>query len=152
MHVNELPQYDPSRPEKAHDDDKCFGILETDLWTENAEGKKVVHRFQIIDFLRVNTRLREVRDLNEEKVYSVLDNHPPMRVWTLLEHSVGEAKEIANAARDRKKVRDTLKFAPAESTLIQDLLDQAEIRQKVLMRQSHFGPASAKRTAGTQRN
>lgn len=152
MHVNELPNYNPNQTYTAHDDEKCFGILETDLQTDTPDGKRVVHRFQIIDFLRGNDRLREVRDLQALKLYSVLDNHPPMRVLILLEHNVGEAKEIANAARERKKVRDSMRFAAENSTLIRDAIEQAEIKSKVLKRASHFGPLTSGRTSGRQRN
>ena len=152
MHVSDLPGYNPAQPETAHPDEKCFGILELDLWTENSQGARVVHRFQIIDFLRGNTRLREVRDLQAEGVFSSLDSHPPMKVLILLEHNVGEAKEMADAARDRKRVRDTLRFAAANSTLVKDAVQQAEIKKRLLQRASHFGPLSAGRTSGTQRN
>ena len=149
MHVSELPGYDLEV--QAHDDEKCFGILETELWADVA-GKRVVHRFQIIDFLRGSTKLREVRDLSELKLYSILDAHPPMQILCMLEHTVGEAKEMADAARDRKKVRDTLAVAAASSTLIQDAITQAEIKQKIRRRASHFGSRSPGRTSGTQRN
>lgn len=149
MHVNQLQHYNPDQPEKANPDEKCFAILETDLRTENSEGKSVVHRFQVVDFLRGNTRLREVRDLNKEGLFSVLEQHPPMRIWSLLEHSVGECKLMADEARARKKVRDTLAAAQAASTLISDAMTRAEAFQKVIRKASHFGPS---RTTGVQRN
>jgi hypothetical protein len=151
MHIRELPNYNPAQPEKAHADEKCFGILELDMWTENSAGAREVHRFQVVDFLRGSQRLREVRDLVADGVYSQLEQHPPMRVIVLLEHSVGEAMEMADAARDRKKVRDTLKFRPP-TDLVGELIQQSEIKQLLLRRASHFGPISTGRTSGTQRN
>lgn len=147
MQITELQGYesDPNKAVHAADDDKCFAILETEFRTER--GK--VHRFQIIDFLRGNAKLREVRDLNELGLFSVLDQHPPMNVWCLLEHTVGEAKEMANAARDRKKARDTIAAMTAGSTLINDAITRKEQDVKILRRQSQFGPG---KLSGTQRN
>ncbi len=151
MHVSEVPGYDPEI--RALDDEKCFGILEVDLYTEASNGKRTVHRFQIIDFLRGNTKLRQVRDLNEEKLYSVLDKSLPYRQYALLEHSVGECKEIADAARERGRHRATeMALRARESTLVQDAVTYYEQAEKVLQRQSHFGPLSAGRTTGKQRN
>lgn len=151
MHVKDLPGYDPEI--KALDDEKCFGVLELDLYTESSSGVRTVHRFQIIDFLRGNTKLREVRDLHELKLYSALDQSLPYRQFALLEHSVGECKEIADAARERGRDRAReMTLRQAESTLVQDTITQAEQAVKVLAHQSHFGPLSAGRTTGKQRN
>lgn len=152
MNIKDLPGYDPEI--RASDDEKCFGVLEADFYTESStNGKRTVHRFQIIDFLRNNTKLREVRDLNELKLYSALDKSMPYRQIALLEHSVGECKEIADAARERGRHRaNELILQRAESTLVQDTVTRAEQAVKVLAHQSHFGPLSAGRTTGKQRN
>lgn len=144
MYARDLPRYNPDFPVTANPDEKCFAILETDLQTE--DGK--LHRHQIIDFLRGNTPLRQVRDLVAEGEFTVLDQHPPLQVYCALEETVGHAMELAQQARDRKKVRDTMSAMAKTSTLIQDAITQAEIKTKILRKQSQFGPG---KIAGTQR-
>lgn len=148
MNVKDIPGYvaDLDQRPVALDDEKCFAVLEVDARTEDG---KAVHRFQIIDFLRGNTRMREIRDLNKLKLHSILDQGMPYRQWSLLEHTVGECKEIANAARERGKHRVAAMLEQqARSTLIEDAITQAEIKQKVLRRESQFGPG---KLSGTQR-
>jgi hypothetical protein len=153
MHVKDYPGYDPGI--RAHDDEKAYGLLETDLYTDikvDGETVRVTHRFQIIDFLRGNDRLKEVNDLVKDGVYSMLDNHPPMRIIIALEHGVGEAKEIAHAARERKKARDVLREAEEKSTLIEDVIERSERIEKIRRRESFFGPTSTGRTTGHERS
>ncbi|MCZ2109087.1 MAG: hypothetical protein LC118_05885 [Dehalococcoidia bacterium] len=148
MRVTEVPGYvaDPDQRPVAHDDEKCFAVLEVDLRTEDDK----IHRFQLIDFLRGNTRMREFRDLNKLQLWSVLDYGTPYRQWSLLEHTVGECKMIADEARMRNKARAAeVAQRRAESTLIQDAITRAEITQKVLRRQTQFGPG---KLSGTQRS
>ena len=151
MHIRDLP-HDPEV--RALDDEMAFGLLETDLYTEvtrDGEQHTEVHRFQMVDFLRGNDRLREVTDLVKAGLYSMLDNHPPMRVIIALEHSVGEAKEIADAARERKRARDVLKAAEESSTIVKDAIERSEQIEKARRRESFFGPTSAGRTTGVER-
>lgn len=151
MNIRDLPH----NPEiRAKDDEKAYGLLETDFYVEvkrDGETHTESHRFQMVDFLRGNERLREVTDLVEAGIYSMLDNHPPMRVIIALEHSVGEAKEIANAARERKRARDVLKAAEESSTLVKDAIERSEQIEKARRRESFFGPTSTGRTTGTKR-
>lgn len=153
MHVKDYPGYKSAV--RAHPDEKAYGLLELDLYTDikgdDGETVRVTHRFQIIDFLRGNERVKEFNDLVKDGDYSMLDNHPPMRVIIALEHGVGEAKEIAHAARDRKKARDILREAEERSTLIEDAIERSERIEKIRRRESFFGPTSTGRTTGHER-
>lgn len=155
MHVSELPRYDPQRPLQAHDDELCLGLIETDLWTESADGKRTVHRFQIIDFIRDKQLCREVRDLTLEKVVNILDQLLPMKIIAGGEDSTGKdtvarVKYLAEEARERQKAR-VLEMAQrkAQSTLLADHAEYAELRHKLVNKKTHFG---AGKSAGNQRN
>jgi hypothetical protein len=161
VHVRDLPHYDPDNPVTASPDEEAFGLIEVDLWTEDSENRRVVHRFQVVDFRRGSKRMRQVRDLNKEKVVSILDDLPPMDIVCAIEdekgqvhfdHKVGEVMEMADVARDRKKARDTIAAMRQASTLIPDAIERAEQLQKLRAAQSHFGPLSVGKTSGTQRN
>lgn len=157
MHIRDIKGKIDDAPTPDAD---AYGLLETDMYVHEQGEKPMVHRIQLVWWRFQNEQRVQVRDLSAEGVYSMLDNHPPMRVYSGVEstsgkveftHKVGEVMEIADAARDRKKVRETLARAKAESTLFEDAQKLWDKKQRRDARIIHFGPGTGPgRASGTQ--
>ena len=83
----------------------CYGILDIDMQTEDF---KALHRYRLTYVIRDDKPTAYVQDLSDMKQYNVLQAHPPVQVFTLMEHTVAESWDIANAAYDQSRAKERL--------------------------------------------
>ena len=74
-------------------DEGCYGVLDVDMQTEDY---KASHRYRLTYVIRGDKPVAYVQDLTALGRYSVLDIHPTLQVFTLMEHTVAESWEICD--------------------------------------------------------
>lgn len=127
MRVKDLPE----TTEEVKPDEKCWGVMEVDMLTEDY---KHVHRYRMTYVIRNDKPTPYVEDLSLTGRYSQLDNQPPLRIYTLLEHTVGETWDMAEDARERGSARRFLKdqqmMAKTDRTIIKEFLERESMKQE----------------------
>ena len=113
---------------------------------------KSMRRYRILYVVR-NDNLAEYR---EDMGLASDFNAPPFRILggvtegskVYFEHTVGELLDMADYLRDEgPKFRQRLRDKEAESTMVQDAIDQYEERSQIIANRSSYGP-----TGHTQRD
>ena len=125
MRVSDLPKTTP----EIKPDEKCWGLMEVDMLTDDY---KTVHRHRLIYVIRDDEPTPYVEDLHDTGRYSSLDNQPPLRIYTLLEHTVAETVEMAEDARERgsakRFLQDQQTMAKTERTIIKEFLERESMK------------------------
>ena len=103
------------------------------------------HRWQIVTVVRNDQLTEWWKDLGPMRSFTA----PQVEIPGLLEHSVAEIRDIAEQYRlgDDYWSKRSAELAQ-ESTIIPDILNQLEERQKVLHNVSVFGPGGSKQRNG----
>lgn len=129
-----------------HPDEKAMSLREINLVRPPSYQW---HRFQIVTVNRGDELAEWWRDLGPAEEFT----RPGVEVPSLWEHTVGELWDIA----DHYRMQDDYwqKFAEeraAESSLVNDFLEQYEERSKIIKNQSQFGPGVSHQRNGFSRS
>ena len=131
MRVADLPETTP----EIKQDEKCWGLMEVDMLTEDYQQ---VHRYRMIYVIRDDKPVPFVEDLHETGRYSFLDKQPPLRIYTLLEHTVAETIDMADDAHDRGSAREFLRnqqlMANDDRLIIKEFLERESMREEFMKR------------------
>lgn len=122
-------------------DELAYYLVERNLTAPDYKG---VHRFQIVYVNRDDEIAEYRKDLGLATEFPGVQE---FRIPSLWEHTVAELQEIAEHTRTQDDYwRKRAQEIAADSTLIDDWLDQVEERGRVIHNRSTFGPlASAQR-------
>lgn len=94
------------------------------------------HRYQIIVVVRDDKLAEWWRDLGPSENFK----GNGFQIPSLMEHSVAELLDIAEASRHDDSWQKEMAGVVAESTMISDFLDQYEERWEIMHNRSTFGP------------
>lgn len=127
--------------EVIHPDEKAYALVEVPIITNNSQR---VHRFQVIYVNRGDRLAAHVIDLGPELV-----KLPASRIPSFWEHTVAELQDLAVQMRNDMELESILQEEREKSTLIKDVLELSQIRQRIISNQTLFGSGST--AATTQR-
>lgn len=130
-----VPRHYPPRP-----DEPAWLLRETN---ELNKSKRSLRRYQRVWVNRNDKLAVFTKDLGPAADFT----YPELQIPAEWCHSVAELQYIAEQVREGKELNDLMEHRQAESTLVQDWLDQVERRRKVTHNRSVFGPGGK-----TQRN
>lgn len=128
-------------------DEKCWGVMELDFLTPDY---KAVHRYRVTYVIRNDKVTPYAQDLTAAGIYSHLAQMPPVRMYALGEHTVGESWDIVeNVAHNRSAARDRLRElrekSAADKEIIYAYADRMEM-QKTFSSRNPRTVASIERT------
>ncbi len=136
----------PDTTEEVKPDEKCWGLSEVDMMTDDY---KHVHRYRLTYVIRNDKPAAYVEDLHTTGRYSQLDNQPPLRIFTLLEHTVGETWDMADDAHERSSAREFLRqqqlMAKEDKTIIKEFLERDAMK-------TEFNKRNPRTVASIERN
>ena len=105
----------------------------------NVQGIKGqgMQRRQFIHVIRDDKRAIWSEDLGDADSFHA----PPFAIPSLMEHTVGELREIADQLRESKQGADRIQELSEASTMLEDAIEQAEQRTLKMHRISVSGPS-----------
>ncbi len=126
----------------VHEDEKAWSLREVNLVRPPKHQNR---RYQVITVIRDDRLTEWWKDLGPAKKFTV----PQLEIPALMEHSVAELRAIAEEYRlgDDYWTARSAEIA-AESTLIPDIINQREERQKIIHNRSTFGADVRKQRNG----
>ena len=130
-----VPKHMPPRPNEP-----AWLLRETN---ERNSAKREIRRYQRIWVNREDRLAVFTKDLGPASSFT----YPELQIPAEWCHTVDELQAIAEQVREGRELDDLIEERKAESTLVQDWLDQVERRRKVTHNRSIFGPGGK-----TQRN
>jgi hypothetical protein len=124
-------------------DEKAFRLAELVLMAPDYSGFR---RYQLI----IVNRNDELAEYREDMGPAAGFTAPEFNILAMWEHSVAELREMADLNRDDYWTKRTAEIQ-AESTLIDDWIDQSEERREIVQNRSTFGPGYRKQRNGFDR-
>lgn len=132
MRISDLKQV----TEVINVDEPCWGVMETDFLTEDY---KAVHRFRLTYVIRNDRPSPYVQDLTEAKIYSHLLQSPPVQMFALGEHTVGESWDIVegiahNRDHVRKRLEELRQKSTSDKAIINTMIERTEMYKQFVDR------------------